>query len=137
MLEQGEASAFVLDRVLLRRYAQLKTATPQAEEISEPQEAPIIIAGFGRYGQIVSRVLLAQGIPTTVLDHSVDMLEVARTFGYRVFYGDATRLDLLRVAGADKARVLVGKPPVPIASALRALSTRRPPLTLTRESEDR
>src|SRR5690606_33235506 len=51
----------LLDRVLLRRYAQLKTAKPQAEEISEPQEAPIIIAGFGRYGQIVSRVLLAQG----------------------------------------------------------------------------
>ena len=97
----------LLDRVLLRRYAQLKTATPQAEEISEPQEAPIIIAGFGRYGQIVSRVLLAQGIPTTVLDHSVDMLEVARTFGYRVFYGDATRLDLLRIAGAEHARVLV------------------------------
>ena len=97
----------LLDRVLLRRYAQLKTAKPQAEEISEPQEAPIIVAGFGRYGQIVSRVLLAQGIPTTVLDHSVDMLEVARTFGYRVFYGDATRLDLLRIAGAEHARILV------------------------------
>ena len=97
----------LLDRVLLRRYAQLKTAKPQAEEISEPQEAPIIVAGFGRYGQIVSRVLLAQGIPTTVLDHSVDMLEIAHTFGYRVFYGDATRLDLLRIAGAEHARILV------------------------------
>lgn len=96
----------LLDRVLLRRYARLKI-TPQAEEISEPQEAPIIIAGFGRYGQIVSRVLLAEGIHTTVLDHSVDMLEVARTFGYRVFYGDATRLDLLRIAGAERARILV------------------------------
>ena len=96
----------LMDRVLLRRYARLKI-TPQAEEISEPQEAPIIIAGFGRYGQIVSRVLLAEGIHTTVLDHSVDMLEVARTFGYRVFYGDATRLDLLRIAGAERARILV------------------------------
>lgn len=95
----------LLDRVLLRRYARVKA--PAAEEISEPQEAPVIIAGFGRYGQIVSRVLLAQGIPTTVLDHSVDMLEVARTFGYRVFYGDATRLDLLRIAGAEHARILV------------------------------
>ena len=95
----------LLDRVLLRRYAQVKA--PKAAEISEPQEAPIIIAGFGRYGQIVSRVLLAQGIPTTVLDHSVEMLEVARTFGYRVFYGDATRLDLLRTAGAERARILV------------------------------
>ncbi|EER60754.1 potassium efflux system protein [Acidovorax delafieldii 2AN] len=95
----------LLDRVLLRRFAQVKA--PKAAEISEPQEAPIIIAGFGRYGQIVSRVLLAQGIPTTVLDHSVEMLEVARTFGYRVFYGDATRLDLLRTAGAERARILV------------------------------
>ncbi|KQO16387.1 potassium transporter [Acidovorax sp. Leaf76] len=95
----------VLDRALLRRYAHVKA--PAAEEISEPQEAPIIIAGFGRYGQIVSRVLLAQGYRTTVLDHSVEMLEVARTFGYRVFYGDATRLDLLRIAGAEHARILV------------------------------
>ncbi|MDP3227580.1 MAG: glutathione-regulated potassium-efflux system protein KefC [Acidovorax sp.] len=95
----------LLDRVLLRRYAKVKA--PTTEEISEPQEAPVIIAGFGRYGQIVSRVLLAQGLRTTVLDHSVDMLEVARTFGYRVFYGDATRLDLLRIAGAEHARILV------------------------------
>ncbi|CAN7174515.1 glutathione-regulated potassium-efflux system protein KefC [Acidovorax sp. LjRoot118] len=95
----------VLDRVLLRRYAHVKA--PEADEISEPQEAPIVIAGFGRYGQIVARVMLMQGIRTTVLDHSVEMLEVARTFGYRVHYGDATRLDLLRIAGAGQARILV------------------------------
>lgn len=97
----------LIDRALLRRYAQLKTAAPPAQEISEPQEAPVIIAGFGRYGQIVARVMLSQDIPTTVLDHSVEILEIARAFGYRVFYGDATRLDLLRIAGAEHARVLV------------------------------
>ena len=97
----------LVDRALLRRYAQLKPAAPPAQEISEPQEAPVIIAGFGRYGQIVARVMLTQGIPTTVLDHSVEILEIARAFGYRVFYGDATRLDLLRIAGAEHARVLV------------------------------
>ncbi len=97
----------LIDRALLRRYAQLKTATPPEQEISEPQEAPVIIAGFGRYGQIVARVMLSQDIPTTVLDHSVEILEIARAFGYRVFYGDATRLDLLRIAGAEHARVLV------------------------------
>ena len=95
----------LLDRTLLHRHASVKV--PAAPEISEPQDEPIIIAGFGRYGQIVARVLLAQGLRTTVLDHSVDMLEVARTFGYRVFYGDATRLDLLRIAGAERARILV------------------------------
>jgi len=97
----------LLDRVLLRRYAQLKTEVPDADKLSEPQEAPVIIAGFGRYGQIVARTMLLQGVPTTVLDHSVEMLEVAHTFGYRVFYGDATRLELLRIAGAAQARILV------------------------------
>jgi glutathione-regulated potassium-efflux system ancillary protein KefC len=96
----------LLDRLLLRRFATLQQP-PAAAEISEPQEAPVLIAGFGRYGQIVARVMLAQGMPATVLDHSVEILEVARTFGYRVFYGDATRLDLLRMAGAGQARVLV------------------------------
>jgi glutathione-regulated potassium-efflux system ancillary protein KefC len=96
----------LLDRLLLRRFATLKQP-PAVAEISEPQEAPVLIAGFGRYGQIVARVMLAQGVPATVLDHSVEILEVARTFGYRVFYGDATRLDLLRMAGAGQARVLV------------------------------
>ncbi|MBS0507992.1 MAG: glutathione-regulated potassium-efflux system protein KefC [Proteobacteria bacterium] len=95
-----------LDRVLLQRHARLKTEAP-AQELSEPQNAPVIIAGFGRYGQIVARMMLAQGVPATVLDHSVEMLEVAHTFGYRVFYGDATRVNLLRLAGAQQARILV------------------------------
>lgn len=76
-------------------------------EISDPQQAPVIIAGFGRYGQIVGRLLNAEGIASTVLDHDADMIEAARAFGYEVFYGDATRLDLLRTAGAETARVLV------------------------------
>lgn len=95
----------VIDKWLLPRYAHCGV-TPM-DEISEPQNAPILIAGFGRYGQIVSRVLLAQGQPCTVLDHDAEMIEAARQFGYRVFYGDATRLDLLRTAGAAQARVLV------------------------------
>jgi glutathione-regulated potassium-efflux system ancillary protein KefC len=81
--------------------------TRQLEEISEPQDAPIIIAGFGRYGQIIGRLLNAQGLAATVLDHDADMIEAARSFGYQVFYGDASRLDLLRTAGAATARILV------------------------------
>jgi glutathione-regulated potassium-efflux system ancillary protein KefC len=94
-----------IDKLVLPLYADCNT--PQLEEISEPQSAPIIIAGFGRYGQIVGRVLAAQGIAATVLDHDADMIEAARAFGYKVFYGDATRLDLLRTAGAGTAKVLV------------------------------
>ena len=80
---------------------------PVLEEISEQQEAPVIIAGMGRYGQIIARVLIAQGYNCTVLDHDAEMIEAARRFGYRVFYGDATRLDLLRTAGIAKAKLLV------------------------------
>jgi glutathione-regulated potassium-efflux system ancillary protein KefC len=94
-----------IDRLLLPRFAHC--GVPVLEEISEAQEAPIVIAGFGRYGQIVARVLLAEGTPCTVLDHDAEMIEAARNFGYRVFYGDASRLDLLRTAGAATARVLV------------------------------
>jgi glutathione-regulated potassium-efflux system ancillary protein KefC len=70
-------------------------------------EAPVIIAGFGRFGQIVGRLLFANGIRAVVLDHDPDQIELLRKFGYRVFYGDATRLDLLRAAGAGQARLLV------------------------------
>jgi glutathione-regulated potassium-efflux system ancillary protein KefC len=94
-----------LDRYVAPRLA--RCDEPALEEISEPQNAPVVIAGFGRYGQIVARVMLAQGIPCTVLDHDAEMIEAARSFGYRVFYGDASRLDLLRTAGAAAAKILV------------------------------
>jgi glutathione-regulated potassium-efflux system ancillary protein KefC len=94
-----------IDKWVLPRWA--NCGVPQLDEISEQQDAPIIIAGFGRYGQIIGRMLAAQGISSTVLDHDADMIEAARSFGYKVFYGDATRLDLLRTAGAETAKVLV------------------------------
>jgi len=79
----------------------------RADDVIEDAQAPVIIAGFGRYGQIVGRMLLAHGVRTTVLDHDPDNIEVIRRFGYKVFYGDATRLDLLQAAGAGRARLLV------------------------------
>jgi len=76
-------------------------------ELDELQHEPVIIAGFGRYGQMVGRLLNAEGYVATVLDHDADMIEAARSFGYKVFYGDATRLDMLRTAGAATAKVFV------------------------------
>ena len=90
-----------------RRAWRAHAARRSCAEISEPQHAPVIIAGFGRYGQIVGRLLYANGLTATVLDHDAEQVEAVRRFGWQVFYGDATRLDLLRTAGADKARVLV------------------------------
>jgi glutathione-regulated potassium-efflux system ancillary protein KefC len=79
----------------------------EIDEISEPQSAPVIIAGFGRYGQIVGRLMFANGVDATVLDHDAEQVEGVRRFGWPAFYGDATRLDLMRTAGAAHARVIV------------------------------
>jgi glutathione-regulated potassium-efflux system ancillary protein KefC len=94
----------VVDRFVMPRFDAAQRKLP---ELSVPQDAPVIIAGFGRYGQIIARLLNTQGIASTVLDHDADMIETARAFGYKVHYGDATRLDLLRTAGAESAQVLV------------------------------
>lgn len=93
----------VYQRWLAPRYT---AAAPAADEIPL-QESPVIIAGFGRFGQIVGRLLLANGIAATVLDHDPDQIAMLRRFGIQVFYGDATRLDLLEAAGIAKARLLV------------------------------
>jgi glutathione-regulated potassium-efflux system ancillary protein KefC len=94
------------DRLLAPRLA-ARSAAERPAEIAEPQQAPILICGFGRYGQIVGRLLNANGLAATVLDHSAEQVATVRRFGWPAFYGDATRLDLLRVAGAAQARVIV------------------------------
>jgi glutathione-regulated potassium-efflux system ancillary protein KefC len=92
------------DRIMARR--ECKDVKPDADAI-EPNEDHVIIAGFGRFGQIVGRLLNANAVRLTVLDHDPDQIEVLRRFGFKVFYGDATRADLLRAAGAAKARAIV------------------------------
>jgi glutathione-regulated potassium-efflux system ancillary protein KefC len=80
---------------------------PAGAAMEAEQQAPIIIAGFGRYGQIIGRLLYANGFEATVLDHDAEAIDALRKFGWPVFFGDASRLDLLRTAGAARARVLV------------------------------
>jgi len=94
------------DRLLAPRLA-ARAQGPKLDEIADEQQAPIIICGFGRYGQIVGRLLNANGLAATVLDHDSEAVAGIRRFGWPAFYGDATRLDLLRVAGAAQARVIV------------------------------
>ncbi|MFT4075271.1 MAG: monovalent cation:proton antiporter-2 (CPA2) family protein [Asticcacaulis sp.] len=67
----------------------------------------VIIAGFGRFGQIVGRFMVSQGLDITVLEKSPEQVELLRKFGSKAYFGDATRLDLLRSAGAEEARLLV------------------------------
>lgn len=69
--------------------------------------AQVIVAGFGRFGQIASRVLQANGFQTSIMDSSLAQIDLVRRFGRRVNYGDASRLDLLRAAGAPTAKLLI------------------------------
>lgn len=87
-----------------QRFTQRETRPYDAIPDHEPQ---VIVAGMGRVGQIVSRVLAAQNIPHTVLEPSVEQVEFSRRFENRLYYGDPSRPELLRAAHADRAKVLV------------------------------
>jgi len=79
---------------------------PEHDQIEE-KENPVIIAGFGRFGVVIGRFLIANGIKATILDDNPDNIQVLRKFGFKVYYGDATRPDLLASAGCAEAKVLV------------------------------
>jgi glutathione-regulated potassium-efflux system ancillary protein KefC/glutathione-regulated potassium-efflux system protein KefB len=80
---------------------------PPAYDAIEPEEPRVLIAGFGRVGQIVARVLRARQIRFTALEVSQAQVDFVRRFGNKLYYGDASRLDMLRAAGAAQAKVLV------------------------------
>ncbi|MBV8840082.1 MAG: cation:proton antiporter, partial [Alphaproteobacteria bacterium] len=92
-----------LSDVVLRRFA--RTAERDADDFSDAHGAVLLI-GFGRFGQIVSQYLLAENLDVTAIDVDPDMIQVAGRFGFKVYYGDGTRLDVLRAAGADGARLV-------------------------------
>jgi len=92
------------DRFLQPRFA---TSKEDREADTIDEENAVIIAGFGRFGNVVGRLLRANGVSTTVLDLDPDQIDTLRRFGIKVFYGDAGRMDLLQAAGAHKARLLI------------------------------
>ena len=79
---------------------------PRAPDVIS-EANPVIVAGFGRFGQVAARVLRGLGIGATVIDHDPGQIDTVRRFGWKAYYGDATRLDLLEQAGAARARVLL------------------------------
>ena len=82
-------------------------STPPAYDRIEPEEPRVLIAGFGRFGQIVARVLRARQIRFTALEVSQAQVDFVRRFGNKLYYGDASRLEMLRAAGAEHAQLLV------------------------------
>ncbi len=96
---------FILfDKFILPRYQESKNAQ-EADTVDE--QGPVIIAGSGRFGQIVNRLLIANGIKTVVLDHEIGQVDNMRKIKIKSFYGDATQPDLLHTAGIDHAQQLV------------------------------
>ena len=100
---------FVINEKLVQPRFARPAAPARAADAIDPadQDNPVIIAGFGRFGHIVGRLLRANGVGTTVLDLDADQIEIIRKLGIKVFYGDATRLDLLHAAGAARAKLIV------------------------------
>jgi len=96
---------FVRDAVL-RRLRHARPDSPRYDELHDSSNT-VIIAGFGRFGQIVGRVLRTRHIAFTALDANPEHVEFLRRFGTRVSYGDASRVDILRAAGAEEAQLLV------------------------------
>ena len=73
----------------------------------EDRDNPVIIAGYGRFGQIAGRLLVSNGFKATILDNNASHIEVTRAYGNKVYYGDATRIDLLEMAGASSAKIMI------------------------------
>lgn len=92
------------ERLVLNRRARAEEPETPNFEVGDPE---VIVAGFGRFGQVAARLLQANQFRTVVLDSSVEQIETLRRFGRRVYYGDASRIDLLRAAGAEKAKLLL------------------------------
>lgn len=93
------------DRLVQPRFQEKRAA--REPDVIDERDNPVILAGFGRFGTTVGRLLRANGVGTTVLDYDPEQVEYLRRFGMKSFYGDASRLDLLRAAGAERAKLFI------------------------------
>lgn len=127
---------FILHELIGRRMTD-PSETHDPDEIDE--EGPVIIAGIGRFGQIVNRLVQASGFNTVVLDHDMETIQLMRRFGFKGFLGDPTRADILHAAGLEKARVLVVSLDDPAAAIKLTAYARkvRPDLHIVARAYDR
>ncbi len=137
------ALTMLLTPLLFMIYEALARRIPERAEKLEPDEideqGPIIIAGIGRFGQVVNRLLRGSGFKTVVLDHDLETIQLMRRFGIKGFLGDPTRPELLRAAGLDKARVLVVAldDPQQVTRLVRYARQERPDLHIIARARDR
>jgi len=93
------------ERLILPHFGTREKEEQEADAIDENH--PVIIAGFGHFGSTIGRFLNANGVQATILDNDSDRVDLLRKLGFKVFYGDATRVDILKSAGAGEARILI------------------------------
>jgi monovalent cation:proton antiporter-2 (CPA2) family protein len=98
----GPPAASLTD-ALINRFA--RESEPEADDFKGVRGATLLV-GFGRFGQIVAQCLLAEGVDVTAIDNDPEMIQAATRFGFKVYYGDGARLDVLRAAGAGKVRLI-------------------------------
>ncbi|MDR6935649.1 monovalent cation:proton antiporter-2 (CPA2) family protein [Luteibacter sp. 3190] len=98
----------LVDVVMRRLPARRAASVPEHadEAVPEGLNGSVLMIGFGRFGQVVSQPLLARDVDVTVIDTDIEMIQAASRFGFRIYYGDGTRLDVLEAAGAGRAQVI-------------------------------
>ncbi|WP_186474043.1 monovalent cation:proton antiporter-2 (CPA2) family protein [Psychrobacter sp. KCTC 72983] len=94
--------------ILFERFIQTKEQTSlENVRIAEGLSGKVLMIGFGRFGQVSSQLLLARGIDVSIIDNDIDMIQNAERFGFKIYYGDGSRLDILHASGADTAEAIV------------------------------
>ena len=91
---------------LFRRFAPKTQANLEGVDKAEGLSGSVLIIGFGRFGQVMSQSLLARDVDVTIIDNDIEMIRSAEEFGFKIYYGDGTRLDVLRASGAESAQVI-------------------------------
>jgi len=118
ILNAAVASSMLTTPFLFMAYERFRKLQPAMERAPDAirESNPVIVAGFGRFGQVVMRVLRGLGIGGTVIDHDPGQIDTVRRFGWKAYYGDATRMDLLESAGAAQAKLLLVAIDDPVAA---------------------
>lgn len=91
----------------VRRFSPPQAASMDGIDMADGLHGSVLVIGFGRFGQIVSQPLLLRGVDVSIIDNEVEMIQAAARFGFKIYYGDGTRLDILRAAGAERARAVL------------------------------
>ncbi|AJC44848.1 monovalent cation:proton antiporter-2 (CPA2) family protein [Xanthomonas sacchari] len=103
VLSMALTPLFVL---LYRRWAPVEAPSMEGVDAADGLTGSVLIIGFGRFGQVASQSLLARDVDVTIIDNDIEMIQSAAKFGFKIYYGDGTRLDVLHASGAHSARAI-------------------------------